>query len=71
MLDSSRFNFSIYELAMIFFFVIFVINCWGGKTKNDKYAQIWYSANKIFFEENYAHVGTSADYSVNSGVPLL
>jgi hypothetical protein len=35
-------------------------------------AQKWYSVNKEYLEENYAHIGVGSEYNTNqTGVPML
>lgn len=69
--QDNRFNFSIYEIAMLVFFILFVANVFTGKGKNERYAQKWYASNYYFFEENYAHIGVGTEYNTKSGTPML
>jgi hypothetical protein len=57
------FMFSVYEVIMIGFVILFVLNCLIGKSKNDNLADKWLSDNKNFFLKQYAHVGTELQSS--------
>lgn len=61
--------FSIYEVVMMGFVLIFLVTCFSGKSSNDSLATKWYISNKAFFVENYAHIGTDTQYNIES--PLL
>lgn len=67
----SRLTFAFYEIVMVVFVIVFILNCWRGKTSNEGIANRWYEANKKFFEENYAHIGMNAEYNTKAGVPIL
>jgi hypothetical protein len=68
--DGKSLLFAYYEVIMGVFVIVFVINCFIGKTKNENLAKQWYVANKHFLEENYAHLGHGRDYTTISA-PLL
>lgn len=70
-LVDNRFNFTIYEIVMLVFFIFFVFNALIGKSRNEGYAQKWYSSNIKLFEENYAHVGVGTEYNTQSGTSIL
>lgn len=61
--------FSLYEIIMIGFVLLFLITCFSGKSTNDSLAARWYNHNKAFFVENYAHIGTDTQYNIDA--PLL
>jgi hypothetical protein len=61
--------FTIYEIIMIGFVVLFLITCFTGKSTNDSLATKWFNNNKSFFIENYAHIGTESQYNIDS--PML
>ena len=42
---------------MFIFFLSFLFNCLCTNYRNDKYALVWYNANKKYFEERYAEIG--------------
>jgi hypothetical protein len=69
--DEKKLNFSLYEVLMLTFIIAFVLNCFYGKNLNENLAQKWYSVNKEYLEENYAHIGVGSEYNTNKGVPLL
>lgn len=52
------------------FVILFIINCYIGKSKNENLAKKWYVANKYFFEENYAHLGHGREITAETA-PLL
>lgn len=56
-ISKSKFSFSLYEVMMVALLIIYLLNCYYGKTKNDILAQQWFVSNKEFFIENYAHIG--------------
>jgi hypothetical protein len=62
---------SIYEMVMIAFFGLFLVNLFMGKRTNENLAFRWYKVNEPFFQENYAHIGFEREYNVNVTAPLL
>ena len=52
-----------YEIFMISFIIVYIINAVIGKSKNKKIALNWYEKNIKFFEENYAHLGAEREYN--------
>jgi hypothetical protein len=62
---------SIYELCMIGFFILFLVNCYIGKRTNENLAFRWYRANEELFKENYSHIGFEREYNVNTVTPIL
>jgi hypothetical protein len=70
--EEKKLNFSLYEVLMLTFIIAFVLNCLYGKNFNENLAQKWYSVNKEYLEENYAHIGVGSEYNTNqTGVPML
>jgi hypothetical protein len=69
--SEKRFQFALYELVMLFFLILFIINCFLGKAKNEGLAQKWYTANRQYLEENYAHVGVNTEYNTKGSVPMM
>jgi hypothetical protein len=61
---------SIYEIIMIAFFGLFLVNCFFGKRSNENLAFRWYRTNEPFFQENYAHIGFDREYNVNATAPI-
>ena len=49
--------FTIYEIIMLILVVVFIINCFIGKSSNENMAEKWIKNNKDFFSANYAHIG--------------
>jgi len=68
--EKKQLYFAYYEVLMGLFVIIFIVNCYIGKTKNENLAKKWYVANKNFFEENYAHLGHGKEYNA-AAAPLL
>jgi hypothetical protein len=62
---------TIYEIIMASFLILFIFNFFLGKSRNKSVANTWYNSNKEFFEENYAHVGTTTEYNTTGAAPLL
>jgi hypothetical protein len=62
---------SIYELCMIGFFLLFLLNCYLGKRTNEGFAYRWCRANEEFFNENYSHIGFDREYNVGVTAPIL
>jgi hypothetical protein len=50
-----------YEMYLIMFALLFVINLFIGKTRNYKFAKAWYYANKEYLFNNYSHIGVLID----------
>lgn len=70
--EEKNINLTIYEYCMSLFVILFVINCFFGKSSNEYYAMQWFKANKSFFTYNYAHVGHENNYSnFNMNSPFL
>jgi hypothetical protein len=55
--SKNKFTFSLYEILMVALLVIYLLNCYYGKTNNDVLAQKWMASNREFYIENYAHIG--------------
>jgi hypothetical protein len=68
--EGKKLHFAYYEVIMGLFVIIFIINCFIGKSKNENLAKKWYIANRTFFEDNYAHLGHGREFSTVSA-PLL
>lgn len=60
--------FTIYEVLMMFFVLVFLFVCFTGKSANDKLAAVWYANNKQYFVNNYAHLGTETQYNADSPI---
>lgn len=58
--------FSIYEIFMGAFVVMFLVNLFIGVKKNEGIAESWYKTNKSFFEDNYAHIGMGTEYNTRA-----
>jgi len=70
--EEKSLNITIYEYSMILFVIIFIVNCFFGKSSNEFIAMQWFKANKSFFTYNYAHVGHENNYSnFNLNSPFL
>lgn len=54
--------FTIYELFMIGFLIIYIFVCLTGKYANDRIASGWLGKNRQFFIDNYAHIGMGTSY---------
>ena len=67
----KNFTLAIYEIIMIAFLLIFILNCFIGKRSNDKLCEKWYHTNKNFFEDNYAHIGVNTEYNTKNSVAIL
>ena len=68
----NSFKFSLYEYLMMGFVVLFLVNWFLGKSKNESLAFKWFNANKSFFTYNYAHIGHENNYSqFNMNSPFL
>ena len=50
----------------LIFSALFILNAFYGKLKNKKIASQWLESNKVFFENNYAHLGFSQEYNQKS-----
>jgi hypothetical protein len=68
--SKKQLYFAYYEVLMGLFVIVFLVNCYIGKTNNENLAKKWYVANRNFFEENYAHLGHGKEYNP-AGAPLL
>lgn len=55
-----------YDYVFIGLFALFILNAFYGKLKNKKIASQWLESNKVFFENNYAHLGFSQEYNQKS-----
>lgn len=55
-----------YDYVFMGFFTLFIINTIYGKIKNKRIASRWFESNKIFFENNYAHLGFDEEYNQKS-----
>ena len=60
--------FTIYEVLMVVFVVVFILNCMIGKSNNEKLANKWYNLNKKFFMKNYAHIGTDLQHEPDNAL---
>ena len=47
------------EAAMLGFMILFFVNLYVGKQKNEKIAKEWLSLLKPLFQENFSHTGAS------------
>jgi hypothetical protein len=50
-----------YEMYLILFALLFLINMFIGKARNYKFAKVWYFANKEYLFNNYSHIGVIID----------
>ena len=64
----KSFFYSVYEIVMFGFLILFLFNCFFGNEKNDKYSLTWYNANKDFFFKNYSYIG---DHGNNSKQKIM
>lgn len=70
--EEKSLNLTAYEYCMIVFVLIFILNCFIGKSTNESIAMKWFKANKEFYTYNYAHVGHENNYSnFNLNSPFL
>ena len=56
-------NLTIYEFCMTAFIIIFLINCYFGKSQNEYFSRKWFNSNKSFYFNNYSHIGHENNYS--------
>lgn len=61
--------FTIYEVLMMVMVVAFILTCFSGKSTNEALANKWFSNNREFFINNYAHIGTETQYNIDT--PML
>ncbi len=70
--EEKTFNFTIYEYCMSLFLLLFIVNCFFGKSTNEYIAMQWFKANENFYAYNYAHIGHENNYSnFNLNSPFL
>lgn len=50
-----------YEICLIVFALIYVVNMFIGKGRNYKFAKVWYFTNKDYLFNNYSHIGVIID----------
>ena len=55
-----------YEISMISLVIIFILNAIYGVKQNRKIANNWFIKNRLFFEDNYAHLGGEREYNPNN-----
>jgi hypothetical protein len=67
----KRFQFALYEIVMLLFLISFILNCFLGKAKNENLANKWFTANRQYLEENYAHIGVNTEYNTKGSVPMM
>ena len=56
----------LYEISMISLVIIFILNAIYGVKQNRKIANNWFIKNRLFFEDNYAHLGGEREYNPNN-----
>jgi hypothetical protein len=64
-------DFAFYEVAMLGFLVLFIINVFYGVNKNNTFAKTWYESNAPFIKDNYSHSGITTGDSAGTETQML
>jgi hypothetical protein len=67
----GKISLAYYEIFMLVFVGLFLVNCLLGKKTNEDIANRWYRVNQKFFEENYAHIGAGTEYNPKTCAPII